>query len=75
MGKKSKKQKRVNPKKERYSKFHKDKPGALDINFPDLDDEQQKRKRDDDTKVDRFLKFNRNPPPKEIVDRRVKSKR
>lgn len=76
MGKKNKnKTKKVNPKRERYAKFHKEKTGTIDLSFPDLDDEQQKRKRDDDTRIDKFLKFNRNAPTKEIVERRAKSKR
>ena len=69
------KQKKVSVKKERYSKFRKDKPGTLDIKFPDLTEEQQKAKREDELKIDRSLRFMRNPPPKEVVERRAKSKR
>lgn len=76
MGKKSKnKPKKVSVKKERYAKFRKDKPGALNITMPDLTEEQQKQKREDELKMDKFLRFNKNPHPKEIVDRRAKSKR
>jgi len=76
MGKKNKnKPKKVSVKKERYSKFRKDKPGVLNITMLDLLEEQQKQKRDDENKIDRFLRFAKNPPVKEIVERKVKSKR
>jgi hypothetical protein len=76
MGKKNKnKPKKVSIKKERYAKFRKDKPGALNISMPDLTEEQQKQKRDDEAKIDRHLRFAKNPPVKEVVERRVKSKR
>jgi hypothetical protein len=76
MGKKNKnKPKKVSIKKERYAKFRKDKPGVLNITMPDLAEEQVKQKREDETKIDRFLRFSKNPYPKEIVERRAKSKR
>ncbi|MCF7865932.1 hypothetical protein K9L67_02655 [Candidatus Woesearchaeota archaeon] len=76
MSKKNKnKPKKVSAKKERYSKFHKEKPGTLDIKFPDLDDEQQKQKKEDEEKMEKFLRFNRNKPASEIVERRMKDKR
>ncbi len=77
MGKKNKnKPKKVNVKRERYAKFHKEKPGTLDISMPDLDEEQTKQKRADEELINRFLRFNpRNPPPREIVARKAKSKR
>ena len=76
MGKKNKnKPKKVSVKKERYAKFRKDKPGVLNISMPDLSEEQAKQKRGDESKLDRFLRFSKNPPIKEIVERRAKSKR
>ncbi len=76
MGKKNKnKKKRVNPKRERYAKFRKEKPSVLNFNFPDLTPEQQKQKQTDEGKIDSFLRFNRNPPAQEIVERKMKSKR
>lgn len=76
MSKKGKKKaKKVSVKKERYAKFHREKPGTLDINFPDLDDNQMKQKKEDETKLERFVRFNKNKPPKEVVARRAKSKR
>ena len=67
--------KKVSAKKERYAKFRKDKPGTLDISMPDLTEEQQRLKREDEQKIDKFLRFGKNKPPKEIVERRAKSKR
>jgi hypothetical protein len=76
MGKKNKKKKKkVNPKRERYAKFHKEKSGTMDISMPDLEDEQMKQKRVDEEKIGKFLRFNRNRPTKEILERRMKSKR
>jgi len=76
MGKKNKnKPKKVSVKKERYAKFRKDKPAALNIAMPDLSEEQAKQKREDESKIDTFLRFTKNPPTKEIVERKAKSKR
>ena len=76
MGKKNKnKPKKVSVKKERYAKFRKEKPGTLNISMPDLSEEQQKQKREDELKLERFLRFNRNPPTKDVVERKDKSKR
>ena len=74
MAKKEKK-KKVSAKKERYAKFRKEKPATIDIAMPDLTDEQTKQKRDDEEKINKYLRFNRNPPPKPIVARKAKSKR
>lgn len=71
-----KKEKKMSAKKEKYVKFaNKEKPGTLDLSFPDLDDEQTDMKRQDETKIDKHLRFNRNFPTKEIVTRKMKSKR
>lgn len=75
MAGKKKKKKKVSAKKERYAKFHREKPGTLDIAFPDLTDEQMKQKKEDEAKLERHSRFNRNMPSKEIVERRAKSKR
>lgn len=76
MGKKNKnKPKKVSVKKERYSKFHKEKPGTLDISMPDLSEEQTKQRKEDEVRIDKFLRFNKNAPAKEVVERRAKSKR
>ena len=77
MGKKKNKnkKKKVSAKKEKYAKFRKEKPAAPDVSMPDLTPEEQKQKQRDETKIDRYLRFSRNPPTKEIVKRRMKSKR
>ena len=76
MGKKNKnKVKKVSVKKERYSKFHSEKPGTLNITMPELSEEQVKRNREDDEKIGKFLRFNKNPPVHEIRERKEKSKR
>lgn len=77
MGKKEKKgkKKKVNPKRERYAKFHKEKSSVLDVSMPDLEPEVQKQKQIDEEKINQFLRFARNPPAKEILERRLKSKR
>ncbi|HLC95947.1 MAG TPA: hypothetical protein VJH97_01350 [Candidatus Nanoarchaeia archaeon] len=76
MGKKNKnKKKKVNPKRERYTKFRKDKPSSMTFTAPDLTTDEQKLRQDDEKRIDQFLRFNRNPPTKEIVERRMKSKR
>lgn len=75
MGKSKNKPKKVSVKKEKYAKFRKDKPGALNISMPDLTEEQAKQKREDELKIDKYLRFTKNPPVKEIVERRAKSKR
>lgn len=70
-----KKEKKVNAKKEKYAKFKKDKPSTLDISTPELPPELQKQKQEDEKKIDKFLRFNKNPPTKEVVTRKIKSKR
>lgn len=76
MAGKKKKEKKVSAKKEKYSKLgNKEKPGTLDLKFPELDDEQTNMKRADEQMIDRYLRFNKNRPTKEVVERRMKSKR
>ncbi len=76
MSKKSKKkEKKVSAKAMRYAKFQKDKPAVVDITMPDLTTEQNKQKQEDQERIDRFLRYNRNPPTKELSERRMRSKR
>ena len=75
MGKKDKKAKKVNAKKERYAKFRKERSGIINTSMPELTPEQMKQKQEDEAKISGFLRFNRNPPTHEIVERREKSKR
>lgn len=74
MGKKDKSKKKPNPKREKYAKFRKEKSGTMDLTMPDLDDSQQKQKLEDEQKINRFLRFNRNPPAKSIRDKKLKKK-
>ena len=67
MGKNKNKKKKVNAKRERYAKFRKEKPSVVDISTPELSKEQMKQKQDDEIKIARSLRFNRNPPPPGIL--------
>ena len=76
MSKKSrKKEKKISAKALRYAKFQKDKPAVIDINMPDMTEEANKQKQLDQERIDRFLRNNRNPPTKELSERRMRSKR
>ncbi|MBI2176155.1 hypothetical protein HYU40_02265 [Candidatus Woesearchaeota archaeon] len=76
MSKKSKKkEKKISAKALRYAKFQKEKPGTIDLTMPDLTEEQNKQKQLDQDRIDMFLRRNRNPPTKEISERRMRSKR
>ena len=74
MGKR-KKEKKISAKALRYAKFQKEKPGTVDIAMPDLSEEQNKQKQLDQDRIDRFLRYNKNPPTKEVSERRMRSKR
>jgi hypothetical protein len=52
-------QKHVNPKKEKYAKFRKEKPSSMDVRMPDLSEEQQKQKQMNEQIISNFLRFNR----------------
>ena len=76
MSKKSKKkEKKISAKALRYAKFQKEKPGTVDITMPDLTEDQNKQKQEDQDRIDMFLRRNRNPPTKELSERRMRSKR
>ena len=64
MGKKKNKnkKKKVNAKKERYTKFRKDKPSTMNFTTPDLTPEQQKQKQIDELNIDRFWRYNKRRP-------------
>ncbi len=74
MSKKNKKPKKVSAKKEKYAKFHKEKPSSIDLTMPDLSPEQTKQKQEDELKISRFLRFNKNPPSKPIRERNTRGK-
>lgn len=68
MAKKDKKPKKVSAKKEKYLKFRKDKPATMDVSMPELSEEQMRQKREDEALIEKFLKFNKKRPEKEIKD-------
>ena len=53
------KKKKVNPKKERYAKFRKEKPVNMVFTTPDLTSEQLKQRQEDDGKIGTFLRYNK----------------
>ena len=53
------KKKKVNPKRERYAKFRKDKPEIMAFTTPDLTPEQQKQKQEDERTIGMFLRYNK----------------
>jgi len=76
MSKKSKrKAKKINPKKERYLKFRKEKPSAIVMSTPDLPEEAQKERRVDEQHINDFWRHYRRPTERYVRDRDAKSKR
>jgi hypothetical protein len=61
-------QKHVNPKKEKYAKFRKEKPSTMDVRMPELSEEQNKQRHLDEQAINNFLRFNR--PFKKKDDKR-----
>ena len=64
MGKKNKnKKKKVNPKRERYAKFAKEKPSSImTFTLPDLTPEQQRQSQEDDRNIGLFWRYNKRRP-------------
>ena len=78
MGKKKNKNKakKVSVKKERYSKFRKDKPSAMVFSTPDnLPDEIIQQRRTDEQRINEFWRHYRRPPEKFVRERDAKAKR
>ena len=69
-----KKEKKKNTKKEKYAKFKRDKPSALNITSPDLSPEQQKQKQDDELRINTYLRYSKNRPSLSLRERRKKGK-
>lgn len=74
MGKKDKRTKKLSARKEKYAKFHKEK-GNLVFKAAELSDEERQEAREAETRLERFLKVNKNIPLKNIVARKDISKR
>ena len=74
MSKKSKKKKvkKISAKKERYAKFRKEKNATIDITMPELSPEQAKQKQEAEMMISRFMRFNKNPPLKELKEKLLK---
>ena len=77
MGKKKNKNKtkKINPKKERYAKFRKEKPTALTMVPLDLTEDQVKERRNDEQRIGEFWRHYKRPPERFVNERRAKSKR
>ena len=77
MGRKKNKNKakRINPKKERYTKFRKDKPTNMTFTTPDLDEDAVQTKRNDEQRIDQFWRSYRRPPERFVRERDAKAKR
>ena len=75
MSRKKDKPKKVSAKKERYSKFRKDKPSSLTVAMPDLSEEQVQQRKFDQQRVDNFWHHYRRPPQRFVSERKAKSKR
>ena len=74
MGKKDK-PKKISAKKERYSKFRKEKPSSLTVAMPDLSEQQAMEKRQDEQRISMFWRSYRRPPQRFVSERKAKSKR
>ena len=78
MSKKSKKKdgikKKLSAKKEKYAKFHKDKPVNMNLTSPELTPEQQKQKQADELKINSFLRYSKNRPTLSLREKKAKGK-
>ena len=75
MAKKDKEKKKVSPKREKYAKFHKEKQASMDMSMPELTPEQVAVQREDIRRIEQYMRSHRNPPPKEVRERKMLSKR
>jgi hypothetical protein len=73
--KKNKGKKKLSAKKEKYTKFRKEKTTTFNFTPPELTPEQRAQRLEDEKTMAYSMRFGRNAPPKEIVERREKSKR
>jgi hypothetical protein len=71
MGKK--KEKKLNPRKERYAKFKKDKK-PVNIESPEPTPEEIKQRQEDEMKINKFLRFSKNPFTKTVKEKKLKYK-
>lgn len=75
MSRKKDKPKKVSAKKERYSKFRKDKPSSMTFAMPELSEEQVVERKQDEQRISMFWRGYRRPPQRFVSERKAKSKR
>ena len=77
MGKKKNKNKakRINPKRERYIKFRKEKPTNMTFAMPEPAEEDTNLRRQDEQKIEGFWRHYRRPPERYVRERDAKAKR
>ena len=73
--KNKKKGKKTSVKKERYTKFRKEKPGVLSFVPPDLSEEIVVQRRQDEKKIENFWRYYRRPPERFVRERDAKARR
>ena len=69
------KPKKISAKKERYTKFRKEKPSSMNIAVPDLSEEQLRQRKEDEQRINMFWRNYRRPPERFVNERKAKSKR
>lgn len=75
MGKKDKKKKKMNPKKEKYLKFHKEKPSSMTYAPPQLDESQMQQVKLNEERIGFYMRTRVFYPEKFVNERKAKSKR
>ena len=77
MGKKKNKNKakRINSKRERYTKFRKEKPSSMTVFMPDLPEDATTMRRQDEQRIGNFWRHYRRPPERYNRERDAKAKR
>ncbi|HLC65148.1 MAG TPA: hypothetical protein VJI46_03435 [Candidatus Nanoarchaeia archaeon] len=74
MGRKNK-PKKISAKKEKYAKFHKEKPATTTLTMPELTAEQQKNKQEAEFQLGRFMRSRPHYSERFVSERKAKSKR
>ncbi len=69
------KAKRINPKRERYTKFRKEKSSSMTVFMPDLPEDAVAMKRQDEQRIGEFWRHYRRPPERYNRERDAKAKR
>ena len=69
------KPKKISLKKEKYSKFRKEKPSNMTFAMPDLSDDATVTRREDEKRIESFWRYYRRPKERFNRDRDAKAKR